>query len=131
MEESIAAMFIKNPAFMHVTVVSWFTICEAQFELRHISNKNARFYHVFLVLPPKLMSNLPSIIVTSKQCTELKNTVVTMHRRTKPEIFAKLISNTQMTGRLEISSQVNSNSEQKVLEMDSYITNSCRRYILK
>ena len=33
---------------------------------------------------------------------ELKNSVVTLHERTKPEMFAKLIGDTQMTGRLLI-----------------------------
>ena len=84
---------------MYAAVDGWFAKCEAQFELRNISNETTRFYHVLSNLPPDLISNLPTTMITSKSYTELREAAINMHEQSKLELFNRLIGATTMTGK--------------------------------
>ena len=84
---------------MLAAVDGWFVICEAQFELGNISNEITRFYHIPCNLPPDLISNRPTTIITSKSFTKLRESVISMHEQSKPELFNRLIGATTMTGK--------------------------------
>ena len=99
MEDAISTVSVKIPQFMHAAVDGWFAICEAQFELRNISNETTRFYHVLSNLPPDLISNLPTTTITSKSYTKLRDGIISMHEQSKPELFNRLIGATTMTGK--------------------------------
>ena len=99
MEETTAAVSMKMPTFMHSAMNCWFAICEAQFKLGHIKNENTKFFYVLSLLPPEVVSSLPSIILALKKYTGLKNAVITRHEKTKPEMSEKLMAKAQMMGK--------------------------------
>ena len=59
-------------------------------ELGHIKNDNTKFFHVLSLLPPKVLSSLPSTILAAKEYEGLKDAVMIRHERTKPEMFKKI-----------------------------------------
>ena len=90
---------IKPPPFMETAVDGWFSIFDAQFFLQKITSSQTKFYHVLAALPPDTISRLSPSTLQSKNFEELKNAVVELYEKTKPELFEKLISTTTMTGR--------------------------------
>ena len=90
---------IKPPPFMETAVNGWFSIFDAQFFLQTITSSQTKFYHVLAALPPDTISRLSPSTLQSKDFDELKNAVVDLYEKTKPELFEKLISTTTMTGR--------------------------------
>lgn len=93
------AVSIKVPIFSETATAGWFSILESQFHLRSISVDETKFYHVISALPAELISKLPSALMTNKSYNDLKNAVISIHEKTKPELFARLINDTKMTGR--------------------------------
>lgn len=85
---------------MNAAVDGWFAICEAQFELRHITGEGTKFYHILSVILSELIASLLSTITVSRKYMELKETIMVQHKRTKPEMFAKLMAKTQLKGRM-------------------------------
>lgn len=86
----------QKPILFKVRIVLFIETCSLQ--------KNIpRNYEILscLVSPSTRIDIQPTVHYHSfKKYTELKDAVVTMHERTKPEMFAKLIGNIQITGRL-------------------------------
>ena len=84
---------------MQMVVNGWFCICEAQFELRHITSKHTKFCHVISFLSPGIISSLLPTIIAAKKYTELNDVVLARHKQTKPEMFKKLLVEKKMIGR--------------------------------
>ena len=99
MEDTVSSVSIKIPGFMHAAVDGWFAICEAQFELRNISNETTQFYHVLSNLPPDLITTPPITIITSKSYTKLREAIINVHEQSKLELFNRLIDATTITGK--------------------------------
>ena len=72
-----------------------FFIMEAQFSLRHITSS-------FLVrafdITIRTCSELTNIYSDYKEVNTLKEAIISMYERTKPELFANLITDTKMAG---------------------------------
>lgn len=94
---TLTLVSIKIPEWMQTALNDCFATCEAQFALRKITSTKTKFYHLLSCLPLDTISNLQTSILVSKEYYLLKDTVIQMHERTKPEMFAKLISNAKMT----------------------------------
>ena len=90
---------VKAPAFMDTAVEGWFAIMDAQFHLAHITQTQSKFYHVLAVLPPDTVSRLGPDVLSNKTFEGLKEAVTSLYAQSKPELFERLISRTQMTGR--------------------------------
>ena len=90
---------IKMPQFMETAASGWFQILEAQFHLKNIRSEETKYFHVIAALPPDLIAKLPHTLLENKAFKELKEAVISLHEKTKPELFSKLISKTTMSGR--------------------------------
>ena len=101
-EEPVHRVTVKPPAFMETAVLGWFAVMDAQFKLARISASDTKFYHVLSALPPETIAHIPQSTLESQDFDELKQTVVDMYERTKPELFERLISKTHLTGRPSI-----------------------------
>ena len=97
--ESTNFVSVKVPAFMETAVSGWFAICEAQFILRNINTSPTKFYHILSHLPPEVISKLSPTVIESKDYDILKTTITNSYEKTKPELFAKLMNETIVTGR--------------------------------
>jgi len=96
---STNAVSIKMPVFMESAASGWFEVLEAQFHLKNIKLEETKFFSVMAALPPDLIMKLPLQLRQAKRFTELKEAVIAIHEKTKPELFSKLISKTTMSGR--------------------------------
>ena len=90
---------IKPPAFMDTAVEGWFAIMDAQFHLARITSTRSQFYHVLAALPPDTVSRLAPDVLSKATFDDLKQAVIDLYAQSKPELFERLISKTQMTGR--------------------------------
>ena len=98
-EDVAHAVSIKVPAFMDTAANGWFAIIEAQFNLKNITNASTKFYHVLSNLPPDLIAQLSPTLLSNKSYEDLKEAVINIYEKTKPELFARLMNDTKMTGR--------------------------------
>ena len=99
MHDSAQAVSIKAPPFMENAVPSWFVIIEAQFKVRRISEESTKFYHALSALPPNVVASLPLDSINNEKYSQLKDEVVAHFENSKPELFNKLITSTQVAGR--------------------------------
>lgn len=92
---------LKLPQFMETAADGWFTIVEAQFFLRRITQEQTKFFNALAALPAELIRNLPRSVISAENYSELKRTVIATYEKSKPEIFDKLInsSSVALTGR--------------------------------
>ena len=95
----VNAVTVKVPPFMETAAMGWFAIIEARFNLRNITTETTKFYHVLSHLPPDLVAQLNMTLLANKNYEELKEAVINIYEKTKPELFARLMSDTKMTGR--------------------------------
>ena len=93
------AVSIKPPAFSETSPALWFKIVEAQFSIRGISQTQTKYYHALANLPTEILDNVPPEIIEGENYDDLREAVISFYEQTKPELFAKLISSTGMTGR--------------------------------
>ena len=100
--EVAGAVSIKLPQFMESSVMGWFTIAEAQFKLRHITDTATKFYHILSFLPPEVVVKLRPDTLQSNKYENLKEEVVGLYEKSKPEILEKLMSKTVLIGRPSI-----------------------------
>ena len=96
---SVMQATIKPPAFMDTAVEGWFAIMNAQFHLARITSTQSKFYHVLAALPPDTVSRIAPDVLSKATYDDLKEAVVSLYAQSKPELFERLISKTQMTGR--------------------------------
>ena len=76
-----------------------FSIIEANFALRNINVSSTKYFHVLSALPPEIVTKISASVLNEQSYDALKNALIQIHERTKPELFARLISQTKMTGR--------------------------------
>ena len=93
-----ARMPVRPPPFMETAVSGWFAIINAQFHLANISDSVTKFYHVLSSLPADVARVDPTVIA-GQDFARLKEAVIELFEKTKPELFEKLISKSVMTGR--------------------------------
>lgn len=92
-------MSARPPPFMETAVSGWFAILDAQFHLANISCGTTKFFHVLASLPADVVARVDPSVIAGQDFSSLKNAVVAMFEKTKPELFEKLISKNVMTGR--------------------------------
>ena len=80
-------------------MAGWFAIMEAQFHLSKVKSDETKFYHVLASLPPTTIAKLDTAVLTSHRFSSLKEAVVELYEKSKPEVFDQLISKVQLTGR--------------------------------
>ena len=90
---------INMPNFLETASDAWFDIFEANCELRNISSAKSMFVHALTSLPPDLIAKIPRIVLQGKVYNDLKTAILNIHEKTKPELFARLINQTTMSGR--------------------------------
>ena len=93
------AVALKPPEFSDTSPALWFRIMQAQFNIKGITASPTKFYHVISALPTATLENIPPNILDSENYDELKEAIISFYEQTKPELFAKLISTTTMTGQ--------------------------------
>ena len=122
-EEVINTVAIKPPKFMENSVCGWFAILEAQFHLRNIKNETTKFYHVIAALPAEVVSRLNgnTIDPTKTNYEELKEKVIGIYEKTKPEMLDKLMQSTTMTGRPSIYLQELISTAEKIGVSDDIV----------
>ena len=100
-EEQAQAVTLKPPAFMETSVPGWFAIIKAQLHLRQISTDSTKFYSVIAALPAEVVSRLPSTVTdpTHSNYQTLKETIISMYEKTKPELLDRLMKTTSISGR--------------------------------
>ena len=96
---AIQHVSIKPPAFMECAVLGWFAIMEAQFHLARIQSQETKFYHVLASLPATTIAKLNTSVLTTPNFLFLKEAVVELYEKSKPELFDQLISKVQLTGK--------------------------------
>jgi len=101
-EKEIQNVAIRPPAFMETAVNGWFPIMEAQFSLRNVTVSSTKFYHILSALPAEIVSKLPATVITSKSYETIKEAILSMYERTKPEMLDKLMATTSISGRPSI-----------------------------
>lgn len=74
-------------------------ILEAQLHLAHVTNCTTQFYHAIAALPPEVINTLSPAPLDAKNFQIPKSAVLSEHKKTKPELFEKLIAATTMCGR--------------------------------
>lgn len=87
-----AAVAVKPPAFDETSVTRWFSIVESQFKLANITSASTKFHHVLANLPVKVVNQLSDAIISSPDYDTLKQALVTLFTRSKPELFDSLVS---------------------------------------
>ena len=90
---------IKAPEFSETAINGWFPIMEAQFSLRGITQSSTKFYSVIAALPAEVVCKLPAPIIDDKNYDRLKEAIIFMYERTKPEMLDKLMKTTSISGR--------------------------------
>jgi len=96
---TIHRVAIKPAEFSEATASAWFAILEAQFALANITVKQTKFYHALSALPATTVQRLPPSVITGADYDELKESVLTLVERSKPELFESLLSNDIMAGK--------------------------------
>lgn len=92
-------MSVRPPPFMETAVSGWFAILDAQFHLANISCGGTKFFHVLASLPADVVARVDPTVIAGQDFSSLKNVVIEMFEKSKPELFEKLISKNVMTGR--------------------------------
>ena len=90
---------IKAPEFMEAAPAAWFSIIEAQFELKSITLSSTKYFNALSNLPASVVTLIPPSVFESKDYEILKQSVVSSYEKSKPEILEKLMSQTTLTGR--------------------------------
>lgn len=95
--EQVSTVTIKAPQFMETSVEAWFTILEAQFNLRNVSVSQTQFYHVLAALPPETVARLTPTTLASNSFIKLKTDVINLYAESKAELFEKLLCTHSLT----------------------------------
>ena len=121
--EEVNAVAIKPPKFLESSVSGWFAILEAQFHLRRVTNETTKFYSVIAALPAEVVSRLNSNATdpTRTSYDELKQKVLGIYEKTKPEMLDKIMQNTAMTGRPSIYLQELMSTAEKIGVSDDIV----------
>lgn len=87
-----AAVSVKPPAFDESSVTRWFTIVESQFVLANITVSSTKFHHVLSNLPLRVMNQLSDDVIASLNYDQLKQALISLFTRSKPELFDSLVN---------------------------------------
>jgi len=90
---------VKLPEFSEATAAGWFPIVEAQFNLAKITKEDTKFFHAVSGIPPSLITRLPSSILENYSYTELKNAILSISEKSKPEMFEALLNTQTIAGK--------------------------------
>ena len=98
-EGDVARVSIKIPQFSEATAIGWFSIIEAQFALSNVNNPTTKFYHAISGLPAEVIAKLSSAIHVEKDYDRLKEAILSLCERSKPELFEALLRKEEVIGR--------------------------------
>ena len=96
---SASSVSIKPAEFCEATASGWFCIIEAQFELAKISVPSTKFYTALAALPANMVQRLHPEIMAEKSYQKLKDNILNLVEKSKPELFESLLSSQVLTGR--------------------------------
>ena len=112
---------VKPAEFSEATASGWFFIIEAQFQLSNIQNKSTKFYTALAALPATLVQRLSVEILSGKDYDSLKESVLSLVEKSKPELFESLLSTQVLTGRPSACLATLQSTAQKVGVGDEFI----------
>ena len=90
---------IKAPEFIENAPTAWFSILEAQFQLRGVTVSTTQYYHALSHLPSDVVSRIPHDVFSQQNYESLKTAVVSSYEKSKPEMLEKLMSQSTLSGR--------------------------------
>ena len=96
---ALSRVSVKLPEFDESSSQGWFDIVEAQFVLANITAERTKFFHALSGLPAQLVTRLPQAIKTQYNYTVLKESVLALVERSRPELFERLLTPDILTGR--------------------------------
>jgi len=112
---------VKPPEFSEQNASGWFAILEAQFNLAKVTRESTQFFQCLSALPASLVSRLPSNLITEQKYTELKDAILGLVERSKPEIFESLLRTEQLVGKPSVCLSVMQRTASKVGVGDEFI----------
>ena len=95
----VNAVLVRPPEFSEAAAAVWFRVLETQFKIARITTSGTKFIQATSALPMSVLENIPANVIESENYDELKESVISFHESTKPELFEQLISSKAMTGR--------------------------------
>ena len=95
----IGRVSVKPSEFSDASAAGWFAIIEAQFVLANITVDSTKFYTALAALPSLTVQRLSAEILEEKSYNKLKESVLLLVERSKPELFESLLSAQVLTGR--------------------------------
>jgi len=93
---------VKLPEFCETSAAGWFVIIEAQFSLAGITNDTTQFFHAIAGLPATLVSRLSATVIAQQSFKELKQCILYLVEKSKPELFESLLGSQVLTGKPSI-----------------------------
>lgn len=87
-----AGVAVKPPPFDETSVTRWFTIIESQFVLAKITVSSTKFHHILSNLPLRVINQLSDEVINSSDYGELKQSLISLFTRSKPELFDSLVN---------------------------------------
>ena len=88
---TIGHVSIKPPEFSESNAAGWFAILEAQFFLGKVKASSTKFFHSVAALPASVVGRISPEVLGKQSFDALKETVLSLVERSKPEIFENLI----------------------------------------
>ena len=101
-EAPVTHIQLKVPEFMEEAVDSWFCIVEANFETSRITRSNTKFFNTLANLPTSVVKRLPKTVLQTREYESLKESVIGVYERSKPELLDKLLQKNSISGRPSI-----------------------------
>lgn len=98
-QPTIDHISIKAPQFIENAPTAWFSILEAQFQLRGVTVSTTKYYHALSNLPSDVVSHIPHDVFIQQDYDSLKTAVVSSYEKSKPEMLEKLMAQTTLSGR--------------------------------
>lgn len=90
---------ISAPEFMETAVNGWFKVIESQFHLKNISADKSKFHNIMAALPANVVARLPPDVLETTSYEKLKEAIVVMYEKSKPELLDKLMKSSSISGR--------------------------------
>ena len=89
---------ISTP-FIESNIPAWFSLIEAQFNIRNFRRSDIKFYHALNALPHNIVASLPLSVLDARDYEILKKEVIASFERSKPEMLDRLMSERKISGK--------------------------------
>ena len=101
-EALTSAVALKPPAFIEENVPMWFSLLENQFSLSRITTSVTKFQHLLAAIPCSVASKLNAEICKQGNYEQLKENILDLFERSKPELFERLLTTHHLVGKPSI-----------------------------